>query len=115
GERLFVHVADRDVRKIRVRPARDMVAVDRLDPAAGARAPGVERQLGEGDKVLGMAIDESGRGNSIDNGDAPPGKRKTQTCEIDDRGADRGPAGEPRLDRMPVGRSDVERLTGDCG
>ena len=54
-----------------------MIAVDRLDPAAGARAPGVERQLGEGDEVLAVAIDESGRGNPIDNGDTPAGERKT--------------------------------------
>ena len=46
GQGPLVHVGDGDVGEVRVRPARDVVAVDRLDTARSARPRGVQRQLG---------------------------------------------------------------------
>ena len=36
AERLLVHVGNGDIGEVRIRPARDMIAVERLDPACPA-------------------------------------------------------------------------------
>ena len=46
---------------------------------------------------------------------APAHQREALRREIDDRSADGCAVGEPGLDRVPVGRGDVERLAGDLG
>ncbi len=66
-----------------------------------------------GDKVFLVAIDERRRGDPVHNRDASAGEREALGGEIDDVGADRGAAGEPGLDRMPIRRGDVERLACD--
>src|ERR1700733_2889872 len=61
AERLLVHVGNGDIGKARVRPARDVIAIDRFDCAGRARPARVERQLGGGGKGFGVAVGRSGR------------------------------------------------------
>ena len=68
AERLLVHVGNGDIREARVRPARDVIAVDRFDPACPAGELGVDRQLGYRDDVLVVPIDERRRWDPVDNG-----------------------------------------------
>ena len=114
GEVFLVDVADGNEAHARVRPAGDMIAVDRLDPPRPvARARIVARKLGDGDEMFAVAIDERRRRNPVDDRDASACEREPFGARSTIVGADRGAAGEPRLDRMPVGGGDVERLACD--
>ncbi len=115
AEVFFVDVADGDVAQVRVGPAGDVKAVDRLDRAAVARACDRQRKFGDGDQMLAAAIDERRRRDPVDDGDAPAFEREALLGKVGDLRADRHAAGEPWLDRVPVGGGDVERLARDFG
>src|SRR3984957_12462740 len=65
-ERLLVHVGNGHIGEVRIRPAGDMVAVDRFDSASpAADAVGVDWQLGHRDDVLVVPIDERRRRDPV--------------------------------------------------
>jgi hypothetical protein len=97
GERLFAHVGRGDISEVRVGPPRDVIAVNRLGSVARSRALGAGRQLGHGDEVLVMPVDEGRRGNSVDDRDAAAGERESDLRKVDDVRTNRGAAGEPGL------------------
>src|SRR4029077_3110365 len=87
-ERLLVHVGNGDVSEVRIRPARDMIAVERFDAACpSADALGVDRQLGHRDDVLIVAIDERRCWDPVDDGHAAAHQREALRREIDDGSA----------------------------
>ncbi len=65
--------------------------------------------------MFALAIDERRRRNPVDDGDASAFEREPLLREVGDLGADGRAGGEPRLDRVPVGGRDVERLACDFG
>src|SRR5580692_12996710 len=65
AERFLVHVGNGDIGEVRIRPARDVVAVDRFYSACPAGELGVDWQFGHRDNVLIVPVNERRRRNSI--------------------------------------------------
>jgi hypothetical protein len=63
--------------------------------------------------MLAMAVDEGRRRQAAHDRDPPADERIAVRGKVKRGDADRHPACEPRLDRVPVGRGDIEGLPGD--
>src|SRR5262249_428246 len=100
-------VGDRPIGEAVLGPGHNIIAGDllwrhRRRPAQWERA--------EADQVLAMAINERRHRSASDDVDAAADQGKAFASEIDDARRLGNAAVEPRLHRVPVGGSDVERL-----